>query len=242
MRIKILSYISVILFLVFGAHQAGAIVFTDGTFSTGDWSSSVLVRGPNGGTGTATQVTSGGNPGSYWEVFAQKNATTGTGQNGSTWVFSLNSAATYDLSVSGAIATIDFSIDAKQFVQFPVSGGTVSPLIFQNGGLYIASGVSVPESTWTLKQVLGLTQTDFVRAFDFVNPDFSTAGGLITLGFAYTVSTPINGGDSIRTAGFDNWSMTVNPVSVSVPEPATLGLFGIGLLGACFAARRRKQA
>jgi hypothetical protein len=39
--------------------------------------------------------------------------------------------------------------------------------------------------------------------------NFSASGGPITLGFVYWVSTPIDGALSARTAGFDNWTVTV---------------------------------
>jgi hypothetical protein len=45
-----------------------------------------------------------------------------------------------------------------------------------------------------------------------------------------------NGGATLsRAAGFDNWSMTVNPV----PEPGTLGLVALGAPGLALARRLR---
>ena len=43
------------------------------------------------------------------------------------------------------------------------------------------------------------------------------------------------------SAGFEEWSTVMSPVSV-VPEPSTIALFGLGLIGVMAVARRRKTS
>lgn len=196
------------------------VVFTDQTFAPGDWptgATEIIVVGPMGGSGSASQQTSGGNSGAYREVVASKNATAGTGQSGATWGFSFKPAATYNPTQQGAITSIDFAVDAMQFVQFDISGGSVALALLQGGTRYYAphpqsagGQLAVPERSWTRKARSGLVQSDFRDNDQTGRPlDFSASGAPITLGFVYWVSTPIDGGLSQRTAGFDNWTVTV---------------------------------
>ena len=53
-------------------HAAADTTFADGTFNNSDWSLTLQTSG-NGGTSNATQVISGGNPGSYYRVYIQSN-------------------------------------------------------------------------------------------------------------------------------------------------------------------------
>jgi hypothetical protein len=197
------------------------LVFTDQTFAPGDWptgATEIIVVGPTGGSGSASQQTGGGNSGAYREVVASKNGTAGTGQSGATWVFSFKPAATYNPTQQGAVTSIDFAVDAMQFVQADVSGGSVALALPQGGTRYYAphpqspggGQLAVPERSWTRKARTGLMQSDF-RDNDQTGRalNFSASGGPITLGFVYWVSTPIDGALSARTAGFDNWTVTV---------------------------------
>jgi len=193
------------------------LVFRDETFTPGEWTATSLIVGPAGGSGNAAQKTSGGNPGFYREIFASKSPTTGTGESGSSWVYSLKGLWVYRPTEEGAIASIDFAIDGIQFVQFNVSGGSVGLAIQQNNTLYFAphpqspaGQLPVPETSWTHKERLGLVASDFVdHDRRGLQPNFSAAGLPITLGFVYWVSTQVNGGLSERTAGFDNLSITI---------------------------------
>jgi len=195
--------------------STGPLVFSDGTFVTTEWSQEEYISGPTGGSSSVAQRGSGGNPGAYREVVATKNATAGTGQSGGTTVYSFRPLATYRPGEEGAITTIDFSIDAKQNVM--ASGGSVTLALQQGGGRWAAPGSSSPggrlaveETTWTRKERAGLTQNDFsdpLRPGE--RPNFSASGGPITLGFAYGVSTVVDGGVSTRTADFDNWMVTI---------------------------------
>jgi hypothetical protein len=153
-----------------------------------------------------------------WSLPADRRvATAGTGQSGATWVFSFKPLATYSPAQQGAITSIDFAVDGIQFVQADTSGGSVALALQQGGTRYYAphpqspgGQLAVPERSWTPKARSGLVQSDF-RDNDLTGRplDFSASGASITLGFVYWVSTPIDGGLSARTAGFDNWTVTV---------------------------------
>jgi hypothetical protein len=193
------------------------------------------MRGPDGTSdGSGVQVSSGGNPGEYREVFAARDPLT-MGLDNSTGVYSFYDSA-YDLSVLGAIAELDVSIDAIQFGGG--SGGGLNPALRQGGVIYIARfvGHSMGETSWTPHEFLGLTESDF-RDPDMISstPDFSSLGGDIEFGWVYVVSSasadPVS-----RTVGFDNWLLSVTPV----PEPGTGGLLALALAGLGLAARRAR--
>jgi hypothetical protein len=203
--------------------STGPVTFTDQNFSNADWSEVVRVTqsvSSTGGSGSASQQSSGGVGGSaYRQVLARKEPT--TGERGSTWVYSFKSQATYNPSSQRAITSIDFSISGKQFVSANVSGGSVALALRQGGVLYFAphpqspgGQLPVEQRDWEPEMRTGLLQTDF-RDHDLMGRqlDFAVTGGNIELGFVFWVSTiPVEdgGGPSDRTAGFDNWSVTIH--------------------------------
>jgi hypothetical protein len=97
------------------------------------------------------------------------------------------------------------------------SGGSVSLALKQGGGRWTAPGslspggrLVVDSTAFRQEARAGMTQAEF---FDperpGEQPDFSASGGPITLGFAYGVSTAIDGNTASRTADFDNWMVTI---------------------------------
>jgi PEP-CTERM motif len=98
-------------------------------------------------------------------------------------------------------------------------------------------------ATVKVADVLGLGNT---YSFDFTSPNFthgSTLLGLIELNVLGTLSVTIKalgtsdfyfGGSKLVAAGLQD--------THQVPEPETLAMFGIGLVGVAAAARRRKAA
>jgi hypothetical protein len=213
---------------------ADTISFSDGIFDSAEWTGTIFTLGPTGGTASGSQILTGGNPDEYRQVQATINPTAGTGRNGSASLYSIYALAIYAPASIGAIESIDFSIDT--FQTSSASGGTVTAALLQDGVLFTgARGLAGPEMDWTNKAISGLVQSEFLeidstgRAVG--NPDFSRSGSSITLGFRYVISTPINGAGGSRTAGFDNWTITVN----FVPEPTMtslvlLGVSGLGVL------------
>lgn len=244
MQSKLFSVILGLLVLVIVSSRATAFVYTDGTFNNSDWNVTLATSG-QGGTATAGQMATGGNPGSYWDVAITLNATTPDLGTALVGVFSINSTAVYDPSVSGAIASIDYSEDSilLSTLNASIGGGqSAAPALLQNGILYtltLSTGVfATPDTTWTSHQLMGLTAADFFSGT--LNPDFSVTGAPIEFGFWRAISHPTGNPIQGRTGGIDNWTLTVNSAS-TVPEPATLSLLSFGLLGVGFAARRRRR-
>jgi hypothetical protein len=239
-RFSGLKHATVLLIGLFIPHQAIAVTFSDpGTFATPQWSESIF----GGGDVVDTRENTGGNPDDFLRIQ--------TIPSGGTIVIGgyLNSAATYDPSTQGAIASIDLGIDVALFVGVTgfTDGQGFGTILEQNGQVF-GNGFAVTglNNSFNSRTILGSAESNFglISAngnTNFgINPDFSSSGSSITFGFsaANSGSSPISG----STAGYDNWSVTVNQVNPQqVAEPGTLALFAIGLAGLGF-VRRRKPA
>lgn len=194
---------------------AAATIFSDGTFDEVDWEEDLLVRPPpdgagNGsGSGTAMQAADPYPTGAE-DTMRQVNVIRDpdmAGADVSTRLFSLARDAVFDPSATGAISGVSLSLSGIQLGAG--SGGTVEPALQQGDKLYVAAGQSLPEQVWTLKEFVGLTESDFVEpGLPGSHPDFSNAGEEIIFGFSYVVST-LSDQPVERTAGFDNWKVTL---------------------------------
>jgi hypothetical protein len=218
--------------LVSAPSQAAPILLSDAVFDESDWTVMVAIRGIGIiGSGSGAQVLTGGSPDQYWRVMASRDPDD-AGPDNSTRVSSIYAPTTFDPTVSGAIATIDFSIDGLQPAGQGASGGTVAPIVMQDGILYQGPGEPMPESEWTAHQFTGLTADNFAEVgMPASHPDFSAAGAVTGFGWVFVVSSA-NGNPVARTVGFDNWTLRVTTVPVvGAPEPGTLALLVLGIAG-----------
>lgn len=216
MKGKLFSLLS----LVAVAQISHSITFSDGTFNDPNWS---MVTFPTSATGQFTeQITAGGNPGAYKRV--------ATINNNFTYNAHLRTAFTYNPSVSGAISTIDWSIEYKNFLTFGQGQGFYL-VIEQGGNLYrngfFATGLG---SGWLGAGQGSLTEGTFTEGISgSAHPNFSASGSTITFGFGTS-----NGNAATIDIGYDNYSVTITPV----PEPGTLVFLGVGAVAVL---RRRKR-
>jgi hypothetical protein len=194
-------------------HSVSAQVLTlsDSEFAPSDWTVTVVETLGNGGSGTATQITSGGNPDAYRRVHETVN---GTGANSLVRLFHAFVAQPYDPGTSGPVASIAMYVDSKHSnPPFPGSSGqAVTAAIHQNGVVYIGGYVLTPELTWTPKTMLALTEADFVELGGTGTPDFSGTAAPFEVGF----TTANSGGGMYSTdVGYDNFrfELTLAPVT-----------------------------
>ena len=165
-----------------------------------------------------------------------------------------------------------WSLDFDSFSQWTVSDGTVdligvgTPYDFLPGnGLYVdmdgSSGnagkltsiaINLAAGTYTLQfdlagnQRNGSTEsvTVQVNMGSLVSDSISLAqnADFTTFQYTFSVAAPTVVNLSFEGAGGDNVGMLLDNVSVSIPEPGTLALLGLGLVGAGFARRRERRA
>ena len=227
--------------------MAGTIV-SDGTFAPSDWSLTSYNAYGNGGTVTATQETSGGNPGDYRLIQEAVNGAPSGSTSSSVVGVDIYTAASYDPSISGPLTSLDFSIDAE----CPANGGScfgqgqgVFAALVQGGNTYVDFlGVTNANSSWNTLTADGLTAASF-GLLDFssggysnpsVNPDFTAGGAPIAFGFATYNSTGTGDSGYEIDAGYDNFRID------AVPEPVSLVLLATALTGAAIGRRRRTEA
>ena len=196
-----------------GTPKAGASTLTlsDGTFSDADWT--LTVEGlQNGGTASASQQSTGGNPGAYRQITTNVNS--GTLPIGSTvFAFNERSGASYDPASQGAISSIDYSEDSLLGSGGFGDGQLAGLALIQNGTIYYTQGFDTPDFSWTHHTQTALVTSDFSPIAGFAtnsgpHPDLSVGGAPITFGFA-RINNSIAGPYSV-TGGIDNWSVTIH--------------------------------
>jgi hypothetical protein len=223
--------------------------FIDQTFNGTNWSATKLWDTSAGGVETfaVSQVTEAG-PNDFRQV--QHNLVTGT-----IVVVHIRDGAgfTYDPNTQGAIDSIDFSYYLKS-IYMAVNGSEVhggdavaySPALLQDGKYYISTGdvITASQTSWNPFSHAGQNASSFNRYFNngssTEHPNFLATGTAIQFGFA-TSNTITQGYTAQLITGIDNWEVEIEaqtPSVPGVPEPATMLLLGLGLIG--LAAVRRK--
>ena len=225
--------------------SAGIITFSDDTFNGSDWGLTLIQFGP-GGSATATQMFSGGNPGAYRQVGMTVNATIPAGapdpNRAHVHAFHERLGATYNPSTQGAVDTIDLSIDHNFLFGNAGAGGQgIVAALVQNSKIYATAfplQIQASATTWTSSNLVGLTASDFeeyrlggITPFTdpLSHPDLSASGPAFTVGFVTQISTAGAPSQLTNTVGYDNWQVQITPV----PEPSSFALWAVAatLLG-----------
>lgn len=220
--------------------SAGAsVVILDQTFNSADWTVSV-VGGAGGATQGATQVATGGNPGSYRQMSHDLPAASNI------IVWHTYNAVGYDPATQGAITSIDYSEDRIELSP-PFAGAAIGGafILQQGGGTWVANNNLVFSNlSWAPVSLTGLVASNFIASIGATgSPDFSTSGAPITFGIqrSNTNSNPLESGVAVTTTnGLDNWQVTIN--QAVVPAPAAVWLLGTGVVGLIGWSRRRSAA
>ncbi len=228
-----------LLTLVFAlASPALAQTVSDSTFLDANWALTQATAGL-GGSSTAAQAATGGNPGSYRNVTDALNAAP-PGSNTTVLSTSIYTPFTYNPAVSGPIGALSYSEDAECTGGCFGAGQSTGPAVQQGGNLYILNSqlITGPGLTWANHSLSGLTSADFsivsvtpTTIFDnSQHPNFSAAGGPIQFGFFRANSTGFNLGGYTLSAGIDNWQITIAAGSSAAATVPALSQWSIVVL------------
>jgi hypothetical protein len=204
-----------LLFLATTATAAVTVV-RDGDFADADWElvsfSFKSTSGAHpGGSVTASQQ-SGGNPGTLRRVVNNIAQAPSGSEFSSSWGVHLKKGFVYDPSVQGAIATIDYSEDARKITSQQLTGFAVR----QGGKLFYTEAGVFNNSSWTRVEQLAIDPSIFTEVtadglLSGSKPDFSASGGSLEIGFIRANSNGNGGGAYSVTGDIDNWEVRIAP-------------------------------
>ena len=204
---------------LFGSSAGSAFTISESDFSDTDWTSLVFAQFQDGGTMSASQTLSTGNPAPAYDVTLIGN---NTGGPSGVFAFHRFEPSVYDPAVEGALVSLDLAIEGS----IPSTAGTPQLLRFaieQNGIVYESTfGALVNLAAFTNIAIPDQTASDFfsqdVRGGTPPPLDFSASAAPLTFGFT-TANTTSNPGGFTTRGLYDNFN-----VSTLVPEPGT-GMF-----------------
>ncbi len=215
-----------------GSIARADVTLQDGTFTNSNWVLEVVQIGSQTGIATAGQSPTG-NPGTARNVSHTLGNLPGD-QITTLSRYGTTQATRYDPVTQGAIASVDWTIDAR-FVGGSTAGGGQAIMLGLKQGViiyyadYDLTGFS---GAWNTFSATGLTSTSFSRIDGAAGtPDFSSSGAPIRFGFITSNGTSF--GTYSTSVDYDNFSVNI----VQVPASGAIALAGVGLLGA---ARRRR--
>lgn len=223
------------------ACAAQAQTYFDGVFNDPDWTLTTITNAGGAGSSVqAFQMPFGGNGGTYRII---RNNLSVSAIDSRVFGVHMNVNAFYNPSTQGAVTSINYSEDSKNFLNQGGNGQGSGLAIIQSGNIYILRNpiLVMPfsgYSNWAPNSAPGIVASDLWlldnagNVFAGQNPDFSASGGVMQFGFwRGNSSGTISSGTFNTECGIDNWHVQV------VPAPGAAALLGIaGLLG----ARRRR--
>jgi len=194
-----------------GGGATRTSITSDDDFDDGQWADVVEAYGA-GGSGGGGRLSYLGQQGAYYRQVSITVNSAGGGSAAQVAVFSFKQGAVYFPSTDGSILSIDYS--ESSINQSGGNGQYSAPAIRQNGKLYTlvpgGKAFTTPETSWTPHSLTGLTQNDFrtiASAAD--DPDFSTNGGRMEVGFMRLQVVQAGGGGSTTKVGIDNYRLTM---------------------------------
>lgn len=214
----------------------GVISFSDAEFANSNWVGvEILDTTPNDSfVFSATQIGVGGNPNSYRQVINELN-TTAASDIASGHLFQ---GGNFDPGQDGTFVSLDMSFDGIG-INGPAGAMGYGVLLEQDGNYFsVGLGQVLNGRGWAAFNGIGLIESNF-SALGTGVLDFSIGGSPIGIGFL--VSNGTFGLPSTNEGGVDNWSISITTSAAQIPEPASLTLFGLGLLSLCAARRRNKN-